>query len=157
MWRVFPYFQFWNRYKERVVHLKVAMWGHFWKHLSMAIQIYYLNERNSAGYQKVRFGAMGWVSSYFQIYHILKILRCKRVKSTSYVVTYVSWLVGETYRIDLLQTKYLSWLLNTLPNFFHLDMTWLEYMYCWSIAFCKQRFTNNDGICKRNTIRILNI
>ena len=67
------------------------------------------------------FGAMGWVSSYFQIYHILKILRCKRVKSTSYVVTYVSWLVGETYRIDLLQTKYLSWLLNTLPNFFHLD------------------------------------
>ena len=38
------------------------------------------------------FGSMGWVSSYFQIYHILKILRCKRVKSTSYVVTYVSWL-----------------------------------------------------------------
>ena len=101
------------------------------------------------------FGSMGWVSSYFQIYHILKILRCKRVKSTSYVVTYVSWLVGETYRIDLLQTKYLSWLLNTLPNFFHLDMTWLEYMYCWSIAFCKQRFTNNDGICKRNTSIVL--
>ena len=36
--------------------------------------------------------------------------------------------VGETYRIDLLQTKYLSWLLNTLPNFFHLDSISIIFM-----------------------------
>ena len=72
-----------------------------------------------------------------------------------FMTIWLNRMVGETYRIDLLQTKYLSWLLNTLPNFFHLDMTWLEYMYCWSIAFCKQRFTNNDGICKRNTSIVL--
>ena len=31
-------------------------------------------------------------------------------------------------RIDLLQTKYLSWLLNTLPNFFHLDCISIIFM-----------------------------
>ena len=30
--------------------------------------------------------------------------------------------------IDLLQTKYLSWLLNTLPNFFHLDSISIIFM-----------------------------
>ena len=31
-----------------VLHLTIVVWGHFWKHISLAIQIYYLNVRHSS-------------------------------------------------------------------------------------------------------------